>query len=703
MANPRAGRTKTSSSRHCIHPSLTASPAPSSTAARTVTLPLASGSQARPQQQIRPSRSGKRRAIVLAAVQILIAAHIILWLLSRRFGWFSGGQTITPVEPSESMEFTKYGLVNAGLIFFTFALLSTLVLGRWFCGWGCHIVMLQDLCGWFMKRCGVRPKPFRSRLLIYVPLLLALYMFIWPLAYRWGVLPMQEWLATKVDWISAPGQVAPWGFHVELTTRDFWKTFAGVAVAIPFLLVCGFATVYFLGAKGFCTYGCPYGGFFAPLDKLAIGKIRVTDACEGCGHCTAVCTSNVRVHEEVREYGMVVDPGCMKCLDCVSVCPNEALYFGFGPPTIAKGAAKNKTPVRKYDMTLGEEFVFAGVFALTFFSTRGVYGAVPMLMAAGMAGCVTFLAWKTWRILRDDNAAFHHFQLKLKGSMKPAGLVFAGATALALLLTLHSGAVKAAGYIAGKEDDRVTVSPDDAFSGRAVDNEMQARARSGLAWYERASFLGSGGIGLLPANQAAIDVRRAWLHCVLHEFDEAETILRDAHTRHQSESTSAALAMLLRNRHDQAKSSEALKLYEEILPQHPDYTYMLAEYEQWALPQGRLEQVLSVHRGRLERDPFNRVSLRASTILLLQNNRLDEGLAAAGRWCDARPNDAEAHRWNAIGMAMAGREGPAIASARLAVKYAPHGDYTNHELLAQLLDAAGQMQEAAAIRAQAKP
>ena len=22
-------------------------------------------------------------------------------------------------------------------------------------------------------------------------------------------------------------------------------------------------------------------------------------------------------------YGMVVDPGCMKCMDCVSVCPND--------------------------------------------------------------------------------------------------------------------------------------------------------------------------------------------------------------------------------------------------------------------------------------------------------------------------------------------------------------------------------------------
>src|SRR5262245_43806330 len=122
--------------------------------------------------KIRPSKSGRRRAIVLATVQILLLAHIALWMLSRKYGWF-GGKTITPIEPSESMQFTKNGMINAGLIFFSLALLSTLVLGRWFCGWGCHIVMLQDFCGWIMKKCGVRPRLFRSRFLMYVPLVLA--------------------------------------------------------------------------------------------------------------------------------------------------------------------------------------------------------------------------------------------------------------------------------------------------------------------------------------------------------------------------------------------------------------------------------------------------------------------------------------------------------------------------------------------------
>ena len=80
--------------------------------------------------------------------------------------------------------------------------------------------------------------------------------------------------------------------------------------------------------------------FFGLADKFSPGKIRVTPACNQCGHCTATCTSNVLVHAEVKQYGMVVDPGCMKCMDCVSVCPNDALYFGFGKPSVAGSQIK---------------------------------------------------------------------------------------------------------------------------------------------------------------------------------------------------------------------------------------------------------------------------------------------------------------------------------------------------------------------------
>ena len=76
------------------------------------------------------NRMSRRRAVVLLIViQLAIIAYVVIWALSRKYGWF-GGATITPIEPSESMEFSKYGIVNAGLIFFVLALLSTMILGR---------------------------------------------------------------------------------------------------------------------------------------------------------------------------------------------------------------------------------------------------------------------------------------------------------------------------------------------------------------------------------------------------------------------------------------------------------------------------------------------------------------------------------------------------------------------------------------------
>ncbi len=89
----------------------------------------------------------------------------------------------------------------------------------------------------------------------------------------------------------------------EFLTTDFWATFPGVAVAVLTFAVCGFAVVFVLGSKGYCTYGCPYGAAFGMADRVAPIRIRVTDACQGCATCTSVCTSNVRVHEEVRDHG----------------------------------------------------------------------------------------------------------------------------------------------------------------------------------------------------------------------------------------------------------------------------------------------------------------------------------------------------------------------------------------------------------------
>ena len=308
------------------------------------------------------------------------------------------GKTVSPIEPSETMYTLQNGFINAGFIFLALAILATLIFGRYICGWGCHILALQDFCGWLLKKMGLHPKPFRSRLLVYVPLIGALYMFVWPVVYRL---------------FSAPARTAYSQIHQSSGHHQF---LADVSLrrgghSVSFRL--RFHDSLLSGAKRLLHLRLSLRRIFGLADKLSPGKIRVTPACNQCGHCTATCTSNVLVHAEVKQYGMVVDPGCMKCMDCVSVCPNDALYFGFGKPSIL--VPKSDAIKRSYSLTWPEEIVGVLVFLGSFLAVRGVYALVPFLMALGCATVTTFLTLKTWRLFRAKELSFYRFNLKSAG------------------------------------------------------------------------------------------------------------------------------------------------------------------------------------------------------------------------------------------------------------------------------------------------
>ncbi len=499
---------------------------------------------------IRKSKNGRRRAVVLIAVHAIFALHLAHWV--------TAGETVSPVEPSESMRTLELGQVNAGFVFFAAAILATLVFGRFFCGWGCHIVALQDLCAWLLKRVGVRPKVFRSRALVFVPLGLALYMFVWPTMKRVAIVPLVEgwWATARADLRVAPFPVE--GFTNHLVTGDFWETFPGIAVAIPFLLVCGFGAVYFLGAKGFCTYGCPYGGVFGPLDRLSPGRIVVDDSkCHQCGHCTAVCTSNVRVHDEVREFGMVVDPGCMKCMDCVSVCPNGALSFGFARPSVVKGRARHATPARLYDTSRGEDVGLVVVFLVVFLSLRGAYDAVPMLMAGGLAGIACFLAWKAWRVWCDENVRAARVQLKHRGRLTGTGIGFVLAMALGAALVLHTGVVQFLRWRGDRVFERLAIPKQAVVTPGAppLPSESTAAARAALADYARAAGVARGGIALFSSSSS--ELRRALLLLVVGDAPGAEASLRFVAGRSGAGdelTTDLARVLTLQGRHQEAEN-----------------------------------------------------------------------------------------------------------------------------------------------------
>lgn len=614
-------------------------------------------------RKIRSSRTTRWRAAVLIIVHLLIAAHIAHWL--------STGRTTTPIEPSEAAQLAASGVINAGLLFFAVTIVLTAVFGRFFCGWACHLVALQDWARALLEKFGRRPKPLRSRLLRWVPAIAFVYAFLWPAIYRVIV-----------------GRPMP-AIRTEFTTTEFWATFPGWVVGGLTFLVCGFLAIYFLGAKGFCTYACPYGAAFGVADRLSPLRIRVTDACEGCGHCTAVCTSNVRVHEEVRDFGMVVDSGCMKCLDCVSVCPNDALYYGTGSLPLWTEPRAEGRKMERFPLSWAEETVLALSFAVGFFTYRGLYGLVPFLMALGLAGVLAYLVLLTFQVATRTNHTFKGWALKRAGSIRPAGwLLLAGMTLLAAVWA-HSSIVRFhtyrgdIGYRAAKAWASSLL--DVAATRPEVAAAERKRIVDGYTAFGRVDRLGW-------MKSHGLEAKRAWQAAVLGEGDALERHARAAVERGE---LPAEMHQLLGRR--AAETGDFQRAAEH-------FAHAVEEDAGDPLPRTNLGVVLA-QSGRLDqaRETFEtaiqdlgeRVPLVYNLGLIeAYSGRIDVAAAHFARVVELNPRHLPA-RENLAGMlATLGRFEESVDQYAVAIEQAPD-DAQTRVLLARVLMALGRRGEAA--------
>tara|TARA_E500000318_G_scaffold85651_3_gene81807 strand:+ start:25222 stop:27879 length:2658 start_codon:yes stop_codon:yes gene_type:complete len=547
---------------------------------RSVTLPVLESRNSGAPMMGR-TRRARWRAGVLILINVLMIIHLIQWLIL--------GMTISPVEPSETMETLEVGVVNAGAIFFLLAILSTVLFGRFFCGWGCHVLALQDLCVWIMTRMKIRPKAFRSRLLVYFPIGLGFYMFLWPSFKRLVLAPTLE--ALSIDW---PYWLRPveqiHQFTNGLVVDDFWATFPAWYIAVPFLLICGFACVYFLGAKGFCTYGCPYAAFFKPIDTVSPTRIRVNDDCRQCGYCTSVCTSNVQVSEEVRDFGMVVDPGCMKTLDCISACPNDALSLGFGkialgakPKADSKESRKAALKKRRgrYDLALWEELVAAGLILWFFYATRGMLDAIPMLLAGGVAAICTMILVLAIKLLHQPNVRLYKLQFKKQGRVRASGFALIMVALGFAAISAWSGNAKLLRW-RGDMQFNQSIVPGDTLNRPEYDPspEQRDRALTAIESYQRADAPELGGIGwkLNAEHRLRLAYFLSMVDRHADAFEQLRMVIMDG------EPTDALVLqagqVLIRamddakgtandGEHDEAKRLAILDLYSKSLQAHP--------------------------------------------------------------------------------------------------------------------------------------
>jgi len=373
----------------------------------------------------KPRQYGYWRAASLMGVYLLFGLHIAHWKIT--------GRTLAPLELNEVMYTLELGILTAGFLFMILAMVSVLIVGRFFCSWGCHILALEDLSAWLLEKIGIRPKPVRLRSLLLVPPGAMVYMFVWPQISR--LLDGREMPALHIT-----TDQAGWASFI---TQDFWRNLPGPGVIVFTFFVVGFLIVYLLGSRSFCRYVCPYGALFSLADRVAPGKIISLGDCSGCGICTAKCSSDIRVHEELTVFGKVVSPSCLKDMDCVSSCPEGNIAFGFTKPSFFKSwKSHEKIKQPRYDFTLLEEGLLVLLFLGFFFSIRGLYGIFPFMLSMALGAIFAFGAIKAIRLVYADHVRLNQFQLKINQRIRRAGWVFAAIVVVVGVLGMHSGYIR---------------------------------------------------------------------------------------------------------------------------------------------------------------------------------------------------------------------------------------------------------------------
>jgi len=371
-------------------------------------------------------------------------------------------------------------------------------------------------------------------------------------------------------------------------------------------------------------------------------------------------------------------------MDCVSVCPNDALYFGFAKPPVGGGTLKHElgrasTKVlsaprpRPYDFGLWEEIVMAvvGLGALLVF--RGLYGQIPLLLAMGLAAIMGYFAIKSVRVLRTANVRLQNLQLKRGGRLTRSGVGFVAAVAVFFLFAAHSAAVQYNVWRGRTLFTSLNIGDQVWFPGNSwweqASPEQRARVDEAIAGYERADRWG------LTTTVAALQ-DLVWVHLARGGLDAAEAITRRLIelTPDQPE-VYRGLAGVLRKA---GRLEEAEVQYRQALRMDPTHSRARTDLASMLLSIGRQEDALAVYREGVQASPADTdarytlaLALLSRTAPQTRRSDIEEAIQHLQRVVIDRPSLAEAHYNLGVAVFMSGRPADALLHIRESIRLAP--------------------------------
>lgn len=203
------------------------------------------------------------------------------------------------------------GIVTGGLVVFSLLFISSLVLGRFWCGYLCPGAGLQEIyfrlnnnpvrIGWLNK----------FKYLVFIGIFGSLAYTV----YSAGKFTTIDLLYGTGNGISIAG---PAGYTIFYAQIVFFTVFA--------LLI---------GKRGFCHTFCPIAVMMIIGRKIrnlvrwpALHLAAEKDKCIDCGKCLKECPMSLDVNRMVRQEQME-HTECILCSSCVDTCPEGAITYAW--------------------------------------------------------------------------------------------------------------------------------------------------------------------------------------------------------------------------------------------------------------------------------------------------------------------------------------------------------------------------------------
>lgn len=225
--------------------------------------------------------------------------------------------TMNYLSPYVIIDGASQGIVNGSLVMFGLLFLSSLFLGRLWCGWACPAGGLAEICQAVNSR-PVKPKKVDwTKWAIWIPWLTVI---AWAAVSAGGYQRVDLLLDTQ-NGISVAGDA------------DRPVVFAYVIYFIVVGLFAGLAVL--AGRRAGCHSICwmaPFMILGRKIRNLAAWpslRLKATpEQCSNCQTCTKNCPMSLDVTAMVQS-GQMEHPECILCGTCVDGCSRSAIRYSF--------------------------------------------------------------------------------------------------------------------------------------------------------------------------------------------------------------------------------------------------------------------------------------------------------------------------------------------------------------------------------------